>query len=44
MTKTEKTPAEIKAKENSFATFMASMMLKYGPELLKELEEEQKNS
>lgn len=37
----EKTVAEIKANENAFAVFMAAMMLKYGPEVLKELKEKQ---
>ena len=37
---TEKTAAEIKANENAFATFMAQMILKYGPAVLKEIEEE----
>ena len=41
---TEKTVAEIKANENSFATFMAAMILKYGPEVLKELDEKQNKS
>ena len=39
-----KTVAEIKANENSFATFMAAMILKYGPEVLKELEEKRNKS
>lgn len=39
---TEKTAAEIKANENAFAIFMAAMMFKYGPEVLKELQVEQK--
>ena len=41
---TEKTVAEIKANENSFATFMAAMILKYGSEVLKELEVKQNKS
>lgn len=41
---TEKTVAEIKANENAFAIFMVAMMLKYGPEVLKELQVEQKKS
>ena len=41
---TEKTVAEIKANENSFATFMAAMVLKYGPEVLKEREVKQNRS
>ena len=41
---TEKTVAEIKANENSFANFMAAMILKYGPEVLKELEVKQNKS
>ena len=41
---TEKTAAEIKANENAFAIFMVAMMLKYGPEVLKELQVEQKKS
>lgn len=41
---TEKTAAEIKANENAFAIFMVAMMLKYGPEVLKELQMEQKKS
>lgn len=40
---TEKAAAEIKANENAFAIFMVAMMLKYGPEVLKELQVEQKN-
>ena len=36
----ELTPAEIKANENAFATFMAQMILKYGSAVLKEIEEE----
>lgn len=41
---TEKAAAEIKANENAFAIFMVAMMLKYGPEVLKELQVEQKKS
>ena len=41
---TERTAAEIKANENAFAIFMAAMMFKYGPEVLKELQVEQKKS
>lgn len=41
---TEKTAAEIKANENAFAIFMVAMMLKYGPEVLKELEVKQNKS
>ena len=41
---TEKTVAEIKANENSFATFMAAMILKYGPKVVKELEVKQNRS
>lgn len=40
----EKTAAEIKANENAFAIFMVAMMLKYGPEVLKELEVKQNMS
>ena len=41
---TEQSVAAIKANENSFAIFMVAMMLKYGPEVLKELQAEQKKS
>lgn len=37
---TELTLAEIKANENAFVTFMARMILKYGSDVLKEIEEE----
>ena len=36
--------SDINKSENSFATFMAAMILKYGPEVLKELEEKQNKS
>lgn len=38
---TELTSAEIRANENSFATLMARLILKYGPAVLKEIEEEE---
>lgn len=37
---TKLTSAEIKANENAFATVMSHLVLKYGPAVLQEIEEE----